>query len=280
MRGRSPPLPHTEHGTERPTTDSSRSLASWLTGKASREPSLGRGAARHCCGRRMQPSERGSAHGAAAPRGAGLPPPSHRTAADAQPQARRRSGLTRLILPFKTNQAFYVRNFPTPHLANRGSSPASRARFSYRKPRGSHRHRLRAGGRCGEGRTPQPRAARRSAPPPRRAPGSPGPLSPVRLGRHTALSAARTPLPAAAPLLPRPRSAGEQCQPRPDVSPPHRPGRAATHGREDAAPHGVARTRHGGGEGRAVPGSRARLRSRAPSNRDAEAVFPSLSSVG
>lgn len=85
----------------------------------------------------------------------------------------------------------------------------------------------------------------------------------MRLGRHTALSAARTPLPAAAPLLPRPRSAGEQCQPRPDVSPPHRPGRAATHGREDAAPHGVARTRHGGREGRAVPGSRARLRSRA-----------------
>lgn len=141
VRGRSPPLPHTEHGTERPTTDSSRSLASWLTGKASREPSLGRGAARHCCGRRMQPSERGSAHGAAAPRGAGLPPPSHRTAADAQPRAQRRSGLTRLILPFKTNQAFYVRNFPSPHLASRaapigtGSGPAGAAgRAAHRSP--------------------------------------------------------------------------------------------------------------------------------------------------
>lgn len=117
--------------------------------------------------------------------------------------------------PFKTNQAFHVRNFPTPHLANRGPSPTSRARFasarSYRKP-----PRLRSAPARGRqalrgGPHTAARAPRRSAPPPRRAPGSPRPPSSARpyggAGTpHAATPAAptclrrRRPAPAVAPL--------------------------------------------------------------------------------
>lgn len=242
-----------------------------------------------CSGRGSALADGLRPHGAAAPRSAGLPPPPTAPAADTQPRAQRRSSLSRPMLPFKTNQAFHVRDFPTPHLANRGPSPTSRARFasarSYRKP-----PRLRSAPARGRqalrgGPHTAARAPRRSAPPPRRAPGSPRPPSSARPygGAGTPHAAPpRPPLPAsaaAAPLPLWPRSAGGQCQPRPDVSPPRRPGWAATRGRGDAVPHG-----HGlaaGRGGRAVPGSvpASRVCSRAPSDQDAEAVFPYLSSV-
>lgn len=173
----------------------------------------------------MRPSDcsgRGSAladglrpHGAAAPRSAGLPPPPTAPAADTQPRAQRRSSLSRPMLPFKTNQAFHVRDFPTPHLANRGPS-TSRARFasarSYRKPprlrsapaRG--RQALRGGPHTA---ARAPPAERPASPPRTRQPQAPELRAAVRRGRDPARG------PPGRPYLPPPPPPRSRCGPAP-----------------------------------------------------------------
>lgn len=120
------------------------------------------------------------------------------------------------MLPFKTNQAFHVRDFPTPHLANRGPSPTSRARFasarSYRKP-----PRLRSAPARGRqalrgGPHTAARAPRRSTPPPRRVPGSPRPPSSARPYGGAGTPHAAPPRP---PYLPPPPPLRSRCGPAP-----------------------------------------------------------------
>lgn len=163
-----------------------------------------------CSGRGSALADGLRPHGAAAPRSAGLPPPPTAPAADTQPRAQRRSSLSRPMLPFKTNQAFHVRDFPTPHLANRGPSPTSRARFasarSYRKPprlrsapaRG--RQALRGGPHTA---SRAPPAERPASPPRTRQPQAPELRAAVRRGRDPA----RGPPPAAPTCLRRRRPA-------------------------------------------------------------------------
>lgn len=118
--------------------------------------------------------------------------------------------------PFKTNQAFHVRDFPTPHLANRGPSPTSRARFasarSYRKPprlrsapaRG--RQALRGGPHTA---ARAPPAERPASPPRTRQPQAPELRAAVRRGRDPARG------PPGRPYLPPPPPPRSRCGPAP-----------------------------------------------------------------